>query len=120
MGDSTSASSYANMASKINSTLYSSHWNGAFVQECSARTQDAAVIVGFNDGYDDSDHMFAPTSYEVASTVSSYNNMFCNEYSINTADTTAGISGILYGRYKGGRLVSLFPFLCFLFALFVM
>jgi glucoamylase len=45
--------------------------------------------------------MFAPTSIEVAKTVSSYNTMFCNEYAINTADTANGIPGVLYGRYQG-------------------
>ncbi len=45
--------------------------------------------------------MFAPTSIEVAKTVSSYNTMFCNEYSINSADTANGIPGVLYGRYQG-------------------
>jgi glucoamylase len=101
MGDSASASTYSKMAATINSALYSSHYNGAFVQECASRTRDSAVIVGFNDGYDSSDRLFAPTSVEVAMTVSSYNTMFCSEYSINTADTAAGLPGVLYGRYQG-------------------
>jgi len=101
MGDSASASTYTKMAQTINSTLYSAHFNGAFVQECNSRTRDSAVIVGFNDGFDASDRMFAPTSIEVAQTVSSYNTMFCSEYSINTADTSKGLPGVLYGRYQG-------------------
>ena len=101
MGDSASASTYTKMAQTINSTLYSSHFNGAFVQECNSRTRDSAVIVGFNDGYDAADRMFAPTSIEVAQTVSSYNTMFCSEYAINTGDTAKGLPGILYGRYQG-------------------
>jgi hypothetical protein len=60
MGDSASASTYSKMAATINSALYSSHYNGAFVQECASRTRDSAVIVGFNDGYDSSDRLFAP------------------------------------------------------------
>eukprot|EP01038_Epipyxis_sp_PR26KG_P005833 gene5833-8048_t len=101
MGDSASASKYTSAMSTINSTLYSSHFNGGFVQECTSRTRDSAVIVGFNDAYDLSDNMFAPTSKEVALTISSYNSMFCGEYSINTADSTSGVPGVLYGRYKG-------------------
>jgi glucoamylase len=59
------------------------------------------VIVGFNDGFDASDNLFAPTSLEVASTVASYNTLFCSEYAINTADTGNGVPGVLYGRYGG-------------------
>lgn len=59
------------------------------------------MIVGFNDGYVDDDGMFAPTSIEVANTVKTYNLAFCNEWSINTNDTAAGLPGILYGRYPG-------------------
>eukprot|EP00428_Durinskia_dybowskii_P064609 CAMPEP_0170364694 /NCGR_PEP_ID=MMETSP0117_2-20130122/5512_1 /TAXON_ID=400756 /ORGANISM="Durinskia baltica, Strain CSIRO CS-38" /LENGTH=509 /DNA_ID=CAMNT_0010619215 /DNA_START=1 /DNA_END=1530 /DNA_ORIENTATION=- len=101
MGDSASASAYTSTMQQINSTLYSSHYNGAFVQECASRTRDSAVIVGFNDAYDEADNMFAPTSIEVANTVSSYNTMFCSEYAINTQDSTNGVPGVLYGRYQG-------------------
>lgn len=101
MGDSASAATYSKMADTINSSLYNNHYNGAFVQECGSRTRDSAVIVGFNDGFDASDRLFAPTSIEVASTVASYNTMFCNEYAINTADTANGLPGVLYGRYQG-------------------
>lgn len=101
MGDSVSAGKYMTTMAAINSTLYQSHFNGGFVQECASRTRDSAVIVGFNDGFDESDGMFAPTSKEVAMTVSSYNTMFCNEYAINTADTTGGLPGVMYGRYQG-------------------
>jgi len=101
MGDADSAATYTATMTEINSTLYSAHFNGDFVQECSARTRDSAVIVGFNDAFDAADDMFAPTSVEVAKTVDSYNTMFCSEYSINTADTSAGLPGVLYGRYAG-------------------
>jgi len=101
MGDEASATTYLKTLQAINSTIYSSHFNGAFVQECASRTRDSAVIVGFNDGFDEMDFMFAPTGYEAAITVSSYNTMFCNEYSINTADTAKGLPGVLYGRYQG-------------------
>jgi len=102
MGDNSSATTYLNTMSSINATLYSSHFNGGFVQECGSRTRDSAVIVGFNDGYEEAgDKMFYPISKEVALTVSSYNSMFCNEYTINTKDTSAGLPGVLYGRYQG-------------------
>jgi glucoamylase len=101
MGDSASASTYTNIANTINSSLYSKHWNGVFVQESAARPVDGGVIVGLNDGFDESDGLFAPTSVEVAKTVAFYTSVFCGEYAINTQDTKNGISGVLYGRYKG-------------------
>lgn len=101
MGDSESAASYTATAAAINSTLYSSHYASGFVQESTGRQKDGAVIVGFNDGYVEDDGMFAPTSIEVANTVKSYNLAFCSEWAINTADTAAGLPGILYGRYPG-------------------
>jgi len=101
MGDSASAAQYTATMNLINATLYSNHFNGGFVQETNSRTRDSAVIVGFNDGFDESDSQFAPTSYEVAATVSSYNTMFCSQYAINTADTANKIPGVLYGRYQG-------------------
>lgn len=100
MGDTAAAATYQSTLDAISATLYKNHYNGAFVQECAARTMDSAVIVGFNDGFDSSDNLFAPTSLEVAKTVNSYNTMFCNEYAINTADTKAGLPGVLYGRYS--------------------
>lgn len=101
MGDSASADKYLNTLKAINSTLYSNHYNGKYVLESNGRPQDAAVILGFNDGYDESDGMFAPTSLEVAQTVASYNTLFCSEYAINNADTAKALPGVLYGRYKG-------------------
>ena len=55
MGDTSSAATYASTMVAINSTLYNNHYNGAFVQECGSRTRDTAVIVGFNNAFDDSD-----------------------------------------------------------------
>eukprot|EP00604_Paraphysomonas_vestita_P001615 CAMPEP_0174822320 /NCGR_PEP_ID=MMETSP1107-20130205/14978_1 /TAXON_ID=36770 /ORGANISM="Paraphysomonas vestita, Strain GFlagA" /LENGTH=338 /DNA_ID=CAMNT_0016040921 /DNA_START=553 /DNA_END=1566 /DNA_ORIENTATION=+ len=100
MGDSSTSSSYKSVEQKINSTLYNDHWSG-YVYESTSRTKDSAVIVGFNAGYDENDGMYAPTSYEVAATVSSYNTLFCNEYKVNSDDTSAGYPGVLYGRYGG-------------------
>lgn len=101
MGDSTSAASYLETASKVNETLYSAHWNGQYVLESTNREKDGAVIVAFNDGFNDADGLFAPTSLEVASTIKTYNLAFCNEWAINTNDTDAGLPGVLYGRYPG-------------------
>jgi len=101
MGDSSSASTYANTAKAIDSSLYKNHWTGTAVIESNSRTYDSAVIVGFNVGYDSSDNLFQPTGYEVASTIRAYNSLFCNEYAINNKDTSAKVPGILYGRYQG-------------------
>jgi glucoamylase len=103
MGDSATAQKYLDTMRTINGTLYKNHYNGKFVLESNGRTQDSAVIVGFNDAFDESDMMFAPTSIEVANTVNSYNLMFCSEYAINTADTANNIPGVLYGRYQHGK-----------------
>ncbi len=103
MGDSATAQKYLDTMRTINGTLYNNHYNGKYVLESNGRTQDSAVIVGFNDAYDESDNMFAPTSIEVANTVNSYNLMFCQEYAINTADTANNIPGVLYGRYQHGK-----------------
>ena len=101
MGDSTAAASYTATAAAINATLYSNHYKSGFVQECDSRTRDSAVILGFNHGYEESDGMFNPLAIEVANTVNSYNMLFCSQYTINTADTTAAVPGVLYGRYSG-------------------
>lgn len=123
MGDSASADVYASMAATLDATLHKNHWTGSAVIEESFRTYDGAVIVGFNVGYDQSDDLYAPTSFEVGSTIKEYNAMFCNEYAINTQDTAAGVTGtalmydcnallcdvlfvyvvctgVLYGRYQ--------------------
>ncbi len=101
MGDTTSATAYDNAMYAINATLYNNHYNGNYVQECTTRLQDGAVILSFNHGYDDLDHLFAPTSLEVAKTVSAYNDLFCSTFNINPTDSSKGINGILYGRYPG-------------------
>lgn len=101
MKDDSTAKIYQTAMAEINATLYASHYNGAYVQECGSRPRDTAVILGFNDGYDESDQMFNPISSEVAQTVEAYNTLFCSEYSINVDDTSAGLPGVLYGRYAG-------------------
>jgi len=100
MGDTDAAASYTATAQAIDSTLYDTHWTGSAVIEHTGRTYDGAVIVGFNVGFDPSDNLFAPSSFEVASTVKEYNAMFCDEYAINTQDSGDNVPGVLYGRYQ--------------------
>ena len=100
MGDSSTAESYKAAAGSIRSKL-ASHWTGTFVAEASNRQIDSSVFIGFNNGFDVSDHDYAPTSFEVASTVNTYVNAFCAEYPVNTGDTEKGIPGVLIGRYPG-------------------
>jgi glucoamylase len=47
------------------------------------------------------DGVFGPTSKEVAGTVSTLNELFCDMFQINQDDTKNGVPGILYGRYEG-------------------
>ena len=54
----------------------------------------------FPDGYL-GDGVFGPTSKEVAGTVSTLNELFCDMFQINQDDTKNGVPGILYGRYEG-------------------
>lgn len=54
----------------------------------------------FADGYL-GDGVFGPTSKEVAGTVSTLNELFCDMFQINQDDTKNGVPGILYGRYEG-------------------
>lgn len=65
MGDAQSAATYRDTAAAIDEKLYDNHWTGSYVQEATGRTMDGAVIIGFNEGFDESDKLFAPTSYEV-------------------------------------------------------
>jgi glucoamylase len=47
------------------------------------------------------DGVYGPTTKEVAGTVSTLNELFCDMFQINQDDTKNGIPGILYGRYEG-------------------
>jgi glucoamylase len=97
--DDTRASIYAGAAQAVEATL-GEHFANGFVFETQSRQKDAAVICAFNDGYL-GDGVFAPTSEEVAGTVSTLNELFCSTFAINQNDTAAGLPGILYGRYQG-------------------
>lgn len=99
MGDSVSENKYVGVATQM---LYdvNAHYNGQFIQEEASRQKDAAVICALNDGYA-GDGVFAPASTEVANTISTYNDLFRSNFPINGADDSAGIPGVLYGRYDG-------------------
>lgn len=99
MQDSSTASTYLQAAKAVNATIYR-HYNGNFVFEADNRQQDAAVICAFNDGAMN-DGFFAPTSVEVANTISTYNKLFHDTFPINQADDANNVPGILYGRYQG-------------------
>lgn len=98
-GDADRQSKYAAAAKAVGDTVMG-HYQDGFVGESSSRKKDAAVICAFNDGYL-GDGVFAPTSTEVAGTVKTLNDLFCNSFAVNQADTKNGIPGILYGRYEG-------------------
>lgn len=99
MGDTSSSQSYFNTANAINATIMN-HWNGEFIFESTNREEDAAVILGFNNGYSD-DGFLSPTDPKVIATINTLNTLFYFDYPINTADSTNNVPGILYGRYEG-------------------
>jgi len=99
LGYNNDAKTWADTANLIKSNIYSTHWNGFYFYESNNRPVDGAVIVGLNDGYDEFDNFLDPLSYEVASTVYYYNQVFSAEYAINSRDKN--FYGILYGRYPG-------------------
>jgi glucoamylase len=98
-GDSSRSSTYGNAGSKIAATL-ENHYQDGFVYEEASRKMDAATICAFNDGYL-GDGVFSPTSKEVAGTISTLNNLFCGSYTVNQADSKAGVPGVMFGRYAG-------------------
>eukprot|EP00005_Dracoamoeba_jomungandri_P013781 CAMPEP_0174267976 /NCGR_PEP_ID=MMETSP0439-20130205/35697_1 /TAXON_ID=0 /ORGANISM="Stereomyxa ramosa, Strain Chinc5" /LENGTH=501 /DNA_ID=CAMNT_0015355839 /DNA_START=92 /DNA_END=1593 /DNA_ORIENTATION=- len=98
-GDTTSASRYLSAAQTINATL-ASHYNGFYIFETDIRTRDGSVMNALNVGYSD-DSYFAPTDVEVANTISSYIQLFCQIFPINKLDNSNGVPGMLLGRYDG-------------------
>lgn len=99
LGFDNDAINWNNTAIFIKSQLYLTHWNGYYFYESNNRPVDGAVIVALNDGYDEVTNFLDPLSYEVASTVYYYNQVFSLEYPINKYDMS--FYGILYGRYPG-------------------
>ena len=98
-GDSSRSSTYADAASKVAATL-GAHYDSGFIFETQSRKKDASVICALNDGYL-GDGVFAPSGKEAAGTIKTLNQLFCNSFAVNQADTKAGVPGILYGRYQG-------------------
>lgn len=99
LGFTNDAITWNNTATIIKSNIYSTHWNGYYFYESNNRPVDGAVIVALNDGYDELTNFLDPLSYEIASTVYYYNQVFSSEYPINNYDKQ--FYGILYGRYPG-------------------
>jgi len=99
MSDTDRQETYSTAGNKVEGTL-ANHYQDGYVYETEARKKDAAVICAFNDGYL-GDGLYAPTSKEVAGTISTLNDLFCSSFNVNQADTKAGTPGILYGRYAG-------------------
>lgn len=99
LGFTNDAVTWNDTANLIKSNIYSTHWNGYYFYESNNRPVDGAVIVALNDGYDELTNFLDPLSYEIASTVYYYNQVFSSEYPINYYDKT--FYGILYGRYPG-------------------
>lgn len=99
LGYTNDAINWNNTANYIKSQIYLTHWNGYYFYESNNRPVDGAVIVALNDGYDELTNFLDPLSYEVASTVYYYNQVFSSEYPINNYDMK--FYGILYGRYPG-------------------
>merc|ERR1740130_2397459 len=93
------AGSYRSTAEAIAQRL-PAHYQG-FITESADRKLDGAVIVALNNGFDDPKPVFSPADVAVADTVRAYNEAFCAEYPINTADSADGVPGVLYGRYAG-------------------
>jgi len=94
LGYNDDSKNWQNMAKLIKSNIYSTHWNGFYFYESNNRPVDGAVIVALNDGYNKIDNFLDPLSYEVASTIYYYNQVFSNEYPINSKDKN--LYGILY------------------------
>jgi glucoamylase len=101
LGDSYSADRFARAANDISNQI-SSHWNGQFIYESQNRQKDTAVIIALNEAYMN-DTLFAPSSFYVASTIKTFNDLFQGAYYINQIDSRLGVPGVLYGRYEGDR-----------------
>lgn len=94
LGYTSDSEKWLNSANLIKSNIYNTHWNGFYYYESNNRPVDGAVIVALN-----VDDFIDPLSYEVASTIYYYNQVFSSEYPINLKDKN--LYGILYGRYPG-------------------
>ena len=88
---------YRNLADTILPTA-EAHYNGAYIFEADIRREDGSVlhaIATFGD------QVIHATDYRTAQTITDYIKTFCREYPINQQDLSAGLEGILIGRYPG-------------------
>ena len=99
IGQSDLANQYRNKAKEIEGTL-DGHWNGKFIYESRNREKDSAVISALVEGYADDDFL-SPLDPKIAGTLKVLNSLFCKTYSINIADSTNEVPGVLHGRYEG-------------------
>jgi glucoamylase len=99
MNDTDTANRWKSAKQAIENTL-GAHYTGQFVYESTNRQKDTAVLLAFNHG-DLNDGLFAPTSAEVAGTISTLTSLFTSMFSVNRANSPAGLTGVLMGRYQG-------------------
>jgi glucoamylase len=109
MGDTDRAAKYlqaAELAAPLSDHLHAS----GFLTECPAdggsdscvqygKSIDGAVILSLVHGGWREGTGIAPALVDIARTVEAYNELFCGLYPVNTADSAAGVPGVLYGRY---------------------
>jgi glucoamylase len=100
-GDDSRAATYKGAAEAISKTL-SGHVqeNGLVCEDMQDRCTDTAVIEAFNVG-DMDDGVFAPLSKEVVATLAGLSHSFCKLFKVNQDASSAGIPGVLFGRYPG-------------------
>jgi glucoamylase len=109
MGDTDRAAKYLQAAESVTPLSDHLHASG-FLTECPAdggsdsclkygKDIDGAVILSLIHGGWREGTGIAPGLVDVAHTVEAYNELFCGLYPINSADTAAGVPGVLYGRY---------------------
>jgi len=112
MGDDGRAATYL-QAADFGSPL-SDHLHAGFLTECPAdggsescvqydKRIDGAVILSLVHGDWREGTGIAPALLDIARTIEAYNELFCSLYPINTADSAAGIPGVLYGRYAADK-----------------
>jgi len=92
-----SGSAYRSLAEEIK-TATQGHWKDGFLYESTNRPYDGAVIHSIATF---GEYLFPPESQEAASTINVLTKAFCQEYPINQDEISAGMEGILIGRYPG-------------------
>jgi len=90
---------YQAMADTIKTSL-DAHWNGNYLWESENRPIDGAVIHAIAT-FGSTQNKYPVTSKEAAKTILFERQAFCKEFAINQKDDTAGMAGVLIGRYPG-------------------